>query len=183
MKQKETILPSEVIESLEERMQESSSSPSSQPQTASGPEPFNPINDSYSGSLDDAASLLLRQLVPSVRDYAFELADITLKIPRWQLVLGSVLSQYSSGNLQAPEIDPSWRQIEVVSGSSICGKGTLDGCKRPFTPQRYGEMFCSPDCGNKARKRQIDEINQKKADELKLRRRIEAIEKGETVTA
>lgn len=172
----ESILPSEVIADLGERMQEPTPDPTSSPPTNLGPESINPINDTYSGSLDDAASLLLRQLVPSIRDYAFELADITLKIPRWQLVLGAVLSQYGSGNLQAPEIDPSWRQIEVASGTSICGKDTLDGCKKSFIPKRYGEMFCSPTCGNLARKRGIAEINQRKADELKVRRMVEKAE-------
>ena len=169
----ETILPSEVIESLEEKMQEPSSTPDpiNPPPTDLGPEPINPISDTYSGSLDDSASLLLRQLVPSVRDYAFELADITLKIPRWQLVLGAVLCQYESGNLQAPSIDPSWRQMEVVSGTSICAY-----CKKSFVPKRYGQSYCSSACGTLARKDEIDRINLQKAKELEFRKKVEAAE-------
>lgn len=183
MAKKENILPSEVIESLGERLQESPPPSTESPQRDLGPEPHQTINDTYSGSLDDAASLLLRQLVPSVRDYAFELADIILKIPRWQLVLGAVLCQYESGNLQAPSIDPSWRQMEVVSGTSICGSGTPYGCKKIFIPKRFGEKFCSPTCGTLARKGDIDRINKMKAEELKIRKKIEAVEMGKEAAA
>ena len=172
----ETILPSEVISELEERLQEGPS-PSTldldDPTYNLGPDPINPINDTYSGSLDDAASLLLRQLTPSIRDYGFELADIILKIPRWQLVLGAVLCQYESGNLQAPSIDPGWRQIEVAVGTSTCGR-----CKKVFVPKRFGQLYCSPECGNLARKGEIDRINKGKAEELKFRKKVEAAEMG-----
>ena len=171
-----TILPSEVIQGLEERLQESPSPSTETPQRDLGPESINPINDTYSGSLDDAASLLLRQLVPSIRDYAFELADLILKIPRWQLLLGAVLSQFESGTLQAPSIDPSWKQIEVVVGNSPCLQ-----CKKIFIPKRFGQLYCSPECGNLARKVEIDRINKQKEEELKFRKRVEAAEmRGDT---
>lgn len=137
-------------------------------QTNQGPPALQPVTDNYSGSLDDAASLLLRQLDPSVRDYAFELADLTLKIPRWQLLLGAVLSQFESGNLQAPSIPPGWSKIEVVSGTSIC-----EWCKKPFTPVRYGQKFCVDLCGNMKRKAEIAAINAQKERELKLRKATE----------
>lgn len=171
----ETILPSEVISELGERLQESPEMVDKTPQCGPGPEPINPINDTYSGSLDDAASLLLRQLTPSIRDYALELADIILKIPRWQLVLGSILCQYESGNLQAPSIDPAWRQIEVAVGTSTC---RLEQCKKVFVPKRFGQLYCSPECGNLARKDEIDRINKGKAEELKFRKKVEAAEMG-----
>lgn len=177
MAKKENILPSEVIESLGERLQESPPTNAPTPQSDLGPEPLRTINDTYSGSLDDAATLLLRQLVPSVRDYAFELAEITLKIPRWQLVLGAVLAQFESGTLQAPSIDPSWRQIEVAIGTSICKQ-----CSKSFTPKRYGQTYCSPQCGNLARKAEIDRINKQKDEELKFRKKVEAVEMRGAVT-
>lgn len=170
----ETILPSEVIQELGEKMQEGPGYPQVPTERVIGPEPTNPINDTYSGSLDDAASLLIRQLDPSIRDYAFELADIILKISRWQLVLGAVLCQYESGNLQAPSISPSWRQIEVVSGMSTCKQ-----CKEVFIPKRFGQSYCSPECGNLARKEEIDRINKRKAEELAFRKKVEAAERGE----
>jgi len=171
---RETILPSEVIAELEGRLHESPSPTTPNPIPPNPTyEAINPINDTYSGSLDDAASLLLRQLVPSIRDYAFELADIILKIPRWQLILGSVLCQYESGNLQAPSIDPSWRQIEVAVGTSTCGQ-----CGEIFIPKRYGQLYCSPNCGNLVRKGEIDRINKMKDEELKFRKKVEAVEIG-----
>lgn len=171
----EAILPNEVIQDLEKSLQEPSQVIDKTPPPDLGPEPLITVNDTYSGSLDDAASLLLRQLTPSIRDYAFELADIILKIPRWQLVLGSILCQYESGNLQAPSIDPGWRQIEVVAGTSTC---QLEQCKKIFVPKRFGQLYCSPDCGNLARKAEIDRINKGKAEELKFRKKVEAAEMG-----
>ena len=171
----EAILPSEVIQDLEKSMQEPPEVIDKTPPTDFGPEPLVTVTDTYTGSLDDAASLLLRQLTPSIRDYALELADIILKIPRWQLVLGSILCQYESGNLQAPSIDPGWRQIEVAVGTSTC---RLEGCKRVFVPKRFGQLYCSPECGNLARKGEIDRINKGKAEELKFKRKVEAAEMG-----
>jgi len=144
-------------------------------QVNQGPPALQPITDNYSGSLDDAASLLLRQLDPSIRDYAFELADLTLKIPRWQLLLGAVLSQFESGNLQAPSILPHWAQIEVVSGTSNC-----EYCKNSFTPVRYGQRFCTDLCGNMKRKAEIAAINAQKARELKIRKEAEREAMGGT---
>ncbi len=111
------------------------------------------IGETYSGSLDDAATLLLGILQQSVRDYAIELADITLKIPRWQLILGSLMSQYESGNLTAPSIDPSWRQVELLQKDSIC-----EECKESFVPKRLRQKYCenkTPRCGDIVRKREF----------------------------
>jgi len=178
MARKETILPNEVIENLGEQLKVNQTEVA--PPTDKGPEPIQPINDTYSGSLDDAASLLLRQLVPAVRDYAFELCDLTLKIPRWQLVLGAVLAQFESGTLQAPSIDPSWRQIEVAVGVSTC---KYVKCGKTFPPKRFGQSYCSPQCGNLARKEEIDRINKEKAHDLKIRKHIESIEMGKVATS
>lgn len=166
----EEILPNEVTEKLAEAMEKPLDL---KPVIQVEPGPIQVIGDTYSGSLDDAATLLLRQLVPSVRDFAFELAEITLKIPRWQLVLGAVLAQFESGNLQAPSIDPSWRHAEIAVGLSICKE-----CKKSFTPKRFGQLYCTTQCGNLARKEEIARINKQKDDELKFRRKVEAAEMG-----
>jgi hypothetical protein len=168
----EEILPNEVTEKLAEAMEKPLDM---KPVEQKEPDPIQVVGDVYSRSLDEAATLLLSQLVPSVRDFAFELAEITLKIPRWQLVLGAVLSQFESGNLQAPSIDPSWRQVEVAVGKSTCG---LEECRKGFTPKRFGEVYCSPLCGAKARKKEIDRINKMKAEELNFRKKVEAAQMG-----
>jgi hypothetical protein len=128
------------------------------------------LGESYSRSLDDAATVLINILSPSIRDYAIELADITLKIPRWQLLLGSMVAQYESGSLTAPTIDPSWRQAEAAMSDSIC---QLDTCGKHFIPKRFGQRFCSQECGDTQRKREIDEINKRRRLEEVLRRRRE----------
>jgi len=162
----EIMPPEAIIEGIEEDLRDQAPITPPDPTTLGGPAET-PISDTYSGSLDDAATLLLRQLVPSIRDYAFELADIVLKIPRWQLVLGAVLMQHESGTLQAPSIDPSWRQIEVAIGRSICGYAK---CKKEFIPKRFGEVFCSPECGVAKKKEEIAERNRRREMEMKMRR-------------
>src|SRR3972149_871093 len=93
------------------------------------------IEGSFHGSLEEAANLLLTILPDSIRDYACELADITLKIPRWQLLLGSMMAQQESGNLAAPSIDPGWRQVEMLIKESIC-----HFCKKGFPPKHSGQL-------------------------------------------
>jgi hypothetical protein len=118
-----------------------------------------PIEGSFHGSLEEAANLLMTILPPSIKDYACELADIVLKIPRWQLLLGSLMAQNESGNLAAPSLDPGWRQVELLIQKSICG---WEKCKKVFTPDHFGQLYCSNQCGNAARKADIDKNNELK---------------------
>lgn len=115
------------------------------------------IEESFHGSLEDAANLLLSLLLPSIRDYAIELADITLKIPRWQLILGSLMAQHESGTLTAPSIDPAWRQVELLIEKSICQYSL---CKKQFSPKRFGQKYCSNLCGDMVRKEEIKKQNE-----------------------
>lgn len=94
--------------------------------------------------LNVAADLLLDQLVPSIRDFAKELADIQLHIPRWQLVIGSLLAQYQSGTLSAPSIDPGWTSDRPTLTHARC-----EVCGNFFEPERIGQRFCSNACGVK----------------------------------
>ena len=121
------------------------------------------IEGSFHGSLEEAANLLLSIIPTSIRDYACELADITLKIPRWQLLLGSMMAQQESGNLAAPSIDPGWRQVEMLLKQSIC-----QYCKKEFPPKHAGQKFCSNLCGDKARGEEITRQNKFK-DEIRKR--------------
>ena len=169
---RDAIVPEEVLESVSARLKEMA--PVDPPDISTlGSTPELPINDTYSGSLDDAASLLLKQLTPSIRDYAFEIADLTLHIPRWQLLLGAFMSQYESGQLPAPSIDPSWRRAEIAEFQSICKQ-----CGKTFQPKRYGQVNCSPECGTLARKAEITAINKRKGEELKVRKAVEKIAMG-----
>ena len=128
------------------------------------------VGETYSRSLDDSATLVLNLLTPSIRDYAFELADITLKIPRWQLLLGSMLAQYEGGALTNPSIDPSWRQAESVMSDSIC---QLPSCQKHFIPKRYGQKYCGTACGDEARKADIIEMKRKKREAEIAERKLE----------
>jgi len=127
-----------------------------------------PIEGSFHGSLEEAANLLLTILPTSIRDYACELADITLKIPRWQLILGSLMAQQESGNLAAPSIDPSWRQVELLIKSSIC-----EHCKTEFPPKRQGQKYCSNKCGDLARGEEIQKQNKLKEEIRRMEEKAE----------
>ena len=95
--------------------------------------------------LNDAADILLSKLEPSIRNYAFEVADLVLKIPRWQLVLGTLMAQYQSGALVAPYIDPSWQSEQIVESAGVCER-----CQKVFTPKRIKQRYCSNECGSMA---------------------------------
>jgi len=108
------------------------------------PQPQPPPHSSSSPplSLNDAATLIINQLPPSFRDFAFEVADVILKIPRWQLVAGILLFSAESGNLVSPSLDPSWTTNGISLSISTCPE-----CGKQFTPHRLGQIFCSNECG------------------------------------
>ena len=107
---------------------------------------------SMNTTLEEAANLLLSLLSPSIKDYVFEVADLVLKVPRWQLLLGALISQNQNATLTSAYIDPSWQQMEILVGPSTCQE-----CGKQFSPKKFGEKFCSPDCGNTARRKVIEE--------------------------
>ena len=105
------------------------------------------------GALEAAANLLLAQFTPAVRGFAEEVADIVLKIPRWQLVCGSVLAQHEGGSLPAPSIDPAWIHETSETGMRECAF-----CHETFTPFKAFQRYCSNVCGNAARREERDAI-------------------------
>ena len=152
------ILSEEILEGIKGGLLKAPTPSPTQPLT-NAEEASPPIEASFHGSLEEAANLLLSILTPSVRELANELADITLKIPRWQLILGSLMAQQESGTLAAPSIDPAWRQIELITEKSICGY-----CKQEFQPKKFKQAYCSNLCGDKARGEEIVRQNKIKAE-------------------
>jgi predicted nucleic acid-binding Zn ribbon protein len=102
----------------------------------------NPTPISLEQRLNEAAELLLSQFIPSIHTFAIEVADVVLKIPRWQLICGSMLAQFESGCLQAPSIDPSWHREGTEIGQRECAY-----CRIMFTPFKAFQETCSNDCG------------------------------------
>jgi len=92
--------------------------------------------------LEAAANLLLEQLVPSVREFAYEVADVVLKVPRWQLLCGTLLAQFEGGTLTAPSLDPTWTEGKKTTGKRICQK-----CGKEFEPFKAFQRFCGNACG------------------------------------
>ena len=97
--------------------------------------------------LERAANLLLEVLIPKVSEFAKEVADIVLKIPRWQLLLGSLLAQYEVGRLASPSIDPSWRSGRPLVVTKIC-----EHCHTQFSPVKLRQRYCSNACGTLAQR-------------------------------
>lgn len=160
------ILSEEILEGVREGL------PPTYPSSSLSTSELSPplIEESYHGSLEEAANLLLSILPSSIREYAVELADITLKIPRWQLILGSLMAQNESGNLTAPSIDPAWRQIELVIQKTICG---YHACKKQFTPKRFGQKYCSTKCGDLMRGEEIAKHNKEREAFREKERKLE----------
>ena len=106
------------------------------------PTPLNDVRElSLNDRLEEAANLLLEQFQPSVKLFAMEVADIVLKIPRWQLLVGSMLAQHESGCLPAPSIDPSWAHERTDN------KRTCKFCGQEFSPFKPFQDYCTNSCG------------------------------------
>lgn len=105
-------------------------------------------------TLEEATNVLLEAMIPTQRDLFIELADLVLKIPRWQLLLGSVLAQVQEGNLASPYIDPTWVGIQLQTTNKKC---EWEECGLEFTPKRLGQRFCSNACGVKANQKMLQE--------------------------
>jgi hypothetical protein len=95
--------------------------------------------------LNDAANLLLEQFTPVVREFTIELAEIVLKIPRWQLVCGSLLAQFEGGCLAAPSLDPGWSSERRLVGVRKC-----EECGELFEPFKPFQKYCTNKCGTLA---------------------------------
>lgn len=95
--------------------------------------------------LEAAANLLLSQFTPAVSTFCQEVADVVLKIPRWQLVCGSLLAQFEGGSLPAPSIDPAWIHESTATGTRVC-----EYCEKDFVPFKAFQRYCTNGCGTKA---------------------------------
>ncbi len=147
MSRSRSIVPEEVLGELSDSLRAySNESDLPQPSISSESSPLQ--RSVYQSALEESGRQLISLLPVSIRDYMIELANITLKIPVWQLLLGSVMAQYESGNLAAPSIDPSWRQAELITGESTCHYHKCPLPERKFTPKRIGQLFCSNSCGD-----------------------------------
>jgi hypothetical protein len=110
--------------------------------------PINPLEE-----LEKAANLILALFPSGIREFAEEVADIVLKIPRWQLVAGSLLTQHDMGMLVSPTLDPGWRTMEKIpNGKEICTYPKCSLPNREFVPKRYGQKYCSNECSAEDRK-------------------------------
>lgn len=96
-------------------------------------------------TLEEAAEVLLDQFTPAIRGFAQEVADVVLKLPRWQLVCGSLLAQYEGGCLPAPSIDPAWIEETTSHSTRKCKR-----CGEDFTPFKPFQDYCSNKCGTSA---------------------------------
>ena len=111
--------------------------------------------DESDKKLNEAAELILSQLTPAIREFAWEVADVVLKIQRWQLVCGSLLAQFESGCLQAPSIDPSWHREGTEFGYRICKY-----CGNNFVPFKAFQETCDNICGLAYQKQQRELKNE-----------------------
>jgi len=114
--------------------------------------------------LESAANIIITQLPSSIRDFVSEIADIVLKIPRWELIAGSVLSQYTQGTLSSPDLDPSWRDPVIAELKRVC-----EYCHNEFTPHKYGQRFCSNECGGKRSKEELAKKLEAQTERLRER--------------
>jgi hypothetical protein len=103
------------------------------------------VTETLEQRLESAANLLLSQFTPPITLFAEEVADVVLKIPRWQLICGSLLAQYEGGSLPAPSIDPAWVREGTLTGTRECAY-----CHKHFEPFKAFQKYCDNVCGNAA---------------------------------
>ena len=106
-------------------------------------------NVGFTAELEAATNLLMGQIMPELREFFNEVADVVLHVPRWQLMVGSVLAQHMNGSLPSPFIDPSWSNgVTLVFKKITCAE-----CGEVFDPKRLGQTYCSNACGVIANKK------------------------------
>jgi hypothetical protein len=111
--------------------------------------PYTGVLSASPHSIEDCARALIDMLPEATRDFAYEICESVLHIEPSQLIYGHLMGAADSGRLQAPLIDPSWetQQTQGSVGPSIC---EWHECRKPFTPVRHGQRYCSNVCGGKA---------------------------------
>lgn len=102
-----------------------------------------PKEKTLSERLDEAAALLLSQLIPAVRDNVGVISEM-LGITKWMLICGTVVHQHEAGLLVSPSLDSAWRDGPLISSATECRY-----CHTMFEPVRYGQPFCSDLCGGR----------------------------------
>ncbi len=94
-------------------------------------------------SLNDCAEALIGHLDEQSRDFAIECANIILKIPMWQLVVGHLRQVADRGEMQSPWLDSDWGKDPVKLENINCLT-----CGNPFSPIRLGQSYCCNGCGS-----------------------------------
>jgi len=105
-------------------------------------EPLAEIPKVSTDILESAWEVLSKALTQTVSD-SIKFHASLLKIPQWQLVCGLLVQSWKSGNLTAPDLDPSWQAGEVIQRESQ----KCPECGKYFIPPNRGMEFCSDECG------------------------------------
>lgn len=105
------------------------------------------------GQLDIGAKLLMTKLSREEYAWVLEIAQKIHRRPFWHLWVGWFKFCQENSMAQAPTFDSSWNtQVEADPNMSTCAE-----CHRPFTPQHYGQVFCTNKCGAQADQRRVQE--------------------------
>jgi hypothetical protein len=96
--------------------------------------------------LDRCAEQLLATLLPIVAKMYREVA-LYMRVPLWVLVAGHLKNIYETGRLHTLYLEPGWvSQLPKLPTPTH----TCEHCKRTFTPEAFGQRFCSNACGKAA---------------------------------
>jgi len=94
--------------------------------------------------IEACAKVLVEKLPAAVREQCYELAYLHRRVPLWVIVMGHVLAMYQGGRLFSPSFDPSWGMASY-QGPMVAS--TCEYCADPFVPRRWGQRYCSNQCG------------------------------------
>ena len=94
-----------------------------------------------------AVNLINRTLPSYVKDFADDMCEMSLKIPRWQHLMGVYRLAFDMSLFPQPLLDPGWEEhADRVNSMSKCPK-----CREMFKPGYIGQLYCSNKCGAEAR--------------------------------
>jgi hypothetical protein len=94
-------------------------------------------------AVDVLAKAIVFKLSKADRDWLVEIVRITSR-PLWQVLLGQYIRNRSHSAAQAPFFDPSWQPGALKHDSPV----DCQRCGVQFMPSRYGQLFCSNECGS-----------------------------------
>lgn len=92
-----------------------------------------------------AVNLIKRTMPEYVKEFSDDICEETIKIPRWQHLMGMYRLANDMSLFPQPLLDPEWEERTEGKSQNKCPH-----CKKMFTPKYIGQLYCTNQCGSEA---------------------------------